>query len=932
MKAPPIPLSFYPSPPCLCQFFPEALLNLSIWHPNQSTSRRDVLSHMQKMALFKLESYWLPNFYTHAKTVLAKEAACRGLMQEYETRLCSVCCNYLGELPLNMSVRRGPCPQKRYSTRRAKRKMWQLLDRTSWFIDTEPQADSGPLSSQEPYPREEEEVLEKTSSKGNNPCALGRELLRAEKARAKEKAKSQLHMEGLFDRNFTYLRTVTPFINHTAHVTIKKASRRSLNLDFTRWALCADAYAGSPFRHHLKKQNLKVEVRLLDLWQDLQSFLRILVKNRETGQAVIRYILGSRICNLYLQEETGPKLPLQSQTIRGLKELLYSGNVNPWIPKAQEEICKMLSHCYDDFLDEEDYWFLIFSTQSSFSSSRWNQSNCVKKEENMLLYQRLQEALELSQGLSHLQEMDSDQWQSLAKEDLRQKGSLWVQLTSPVFLVDIEKMSFEELCYKYPKIAIEKMSNDYKLYCKKAPKIDIKVDIIREPKAASSSSRKMSYMKKIRKPSIRPRNLTEVLLNTQHLEFFREFLRERKAENPLQFLVAIQRISMETNEKTYNSLSDNIVKTFFHGKASPEEMLQCDTPFIKEISEMSHISTTSLLMLQNHVMKSLEEKWFKDYQDLFPTPSLDTEPEVKILPKKPSRTVMTYFQDTQKRGWMKMICFIRSFCKYRRFMTDPKKRQEFEDYLRLEVFNTKENFSSPASGRTGANTSSSRSADHENGESVLVRRRIYGHRIIVVNFAINDLYFLSEIEKFNDLVSSANVLQVNRAYNQNDILLMRAKINIILKLYLHCDTAPKLRVNISDSQKEVILAAIAEGQLSRSIFYGAIMSVFPVIMYFWKRFCSWKALRSYFHYKGKKFKDKRSPPKPVYKAPPTSGGDHPILKFTLLRGLEWFRPQQREVIPSSVQNFKNVLSPKRKRSNSGGSPTEEHHLSNASSY
>ena len=45
------------------------------------------------------------------------------------------------------------------------------------------------------------------------------------------------------------------------------------------------------------------------------------------------------------------------------------------------------------------------------------------------------------------------------------------------------------------------------------------------------------------------RNLTEVLLNTQHLEFFREFLRERRAETPLQFLVAIQKISVETNEK-----------------------------------------------------------------------------------------------------------------------------------------------------------------------------------------------------------------------------------------------------------------------------------------------------------------------------------------------------------------------------------------------
>lgn len=44
----------------------------------------------------------------------------------------------------------------------------------------------------------------------------------------------------------------------------------------------------------------------------------------------------------------------------------------------------------------------------------------------------------------------------------------------------------------------------------------------------------------------------------------------------------------------------------------------------------------------------------------------------------------------QTRGWLRMISFIKSFCKYRRFMSNPSKRQEFEDYLHLEVHNSKE--------------------------------------------------------------------------------------------------------------------------------------------------------------------------------------------------------------------------------------------------
>nr|XP_035934534.1 regulator of G-protein signaling protein-like [Halichoerus grypus] len=897
----------------LCNMNIKSLLNLSIWHPNQSTTRREILSHMQKVALFKIQSYWLPNFYTHAKTVMAKEESCQGLMQEYETRLCTICCTHIGGLPLNMSIKKCHHPQKQYSSRKTKRRMWQLIDHGSTLeVDTKPDTNITPcqeLCSPEKdtykYKYMQMSSPKVTSSKERIISSLEKDIFCARKSNMKKKAKSHLHMEGLFETTFsTHLRTVTPIINHSGQMTVKKAIKQSISLGYTHWALCADACAGSPFRDHLKKQNLKVEIQLLDLWQDLHHFLSVLMSNRKTGNATFRHMLGNRICELYLNEQIGPCLPLKLQTIEGLKEMLPSGDINPWIPRAQREICKMLSSWYDEFLDEEDYWFLIFTTQAKFISSKWHKKGSISKEENILLYKRCEESLELSQGLANMEEMDSMQWQKIATEDLRQGGSLQVELKSPVFQADIEKMSFEELCYKFPKVAIQKISDDYKIYCEKAPKIDFAVEIVREPKVFSPSHRKMSFLRKTgaRKPSLRPRNLTEVLLNTHHLEFFREFLKERKAESPLQFLVAIHKISIETNEKMYKSLFENIIKTFFHGKASAEEILQCDAPIIKEISQMHHVSTTTLLMLQSFVMKSLEEKWFKDYQELFPPYPQEGHIEVQTA-KKPSKTA-AHLQESQGRGWMKMISFIKSFCKYRRFVSDPRKRQEFEEYLHLELQNNKENFStSPnVSGRPTAYATNVRNADLENGDITLMKRRIFGHRIIIVNFAINDLYFFSEMEKFNDLVSSAQVLQANRAYNENDVVLMRSKINIILKLYLHSEIPPRLRVNISESQKDAILAAITEGHLDRNIFHGTIMSLFPVIMYFWKRFCSWKATRSYFQYRGKTYKDKQTSPKPVHKYSPWSGGDHAILRFTLLRGVEWFRPQQREVVTSPVQN------------------------------
>lgn len=43
-----------------------------------------------------------------------------------------------------------------------------------------------------------------------------------------------------------------------------------------------------------------------------------------------------------------------------------------------------------------------------------------------------------------------------------------------------------------------------------------------------------------------------------------------------------------------------------------------------------------------------------------------------------------------------MVSFIKSFCKYRRFTADASRRQEFEDYLHLEMYNHKESKSNSA--------------------------------------------------------------------------------------------------------------------------------------------------------------------------------------------------------------------------------------------
>ncbi|XP_030743636.1 regulator of G-protein signaling protein-like [Echinops telfairi] len=704
----------------LCSMNIKGLLNLSIWQPNQSTTRREILSHMQKMALFKLQSYWLPNFYTHAKVNLAKEKECQGLMQEYETRLCGVCCSHVGELPLNMSIEKPHHHPKRYSTRKSKRKMWQLIEVHSWSLEleglsipSEPATTSMPSWKMGPQEKAVIQMppLHVTHSKEKIINFLENNI-DTKMSHTKNKANSRLHMEGLFETKFSHrMRTVTPIINDSSQATLKKAIKQNLSLGYTHWALSADAYAGNPFRDYLKKKNMKMEANLLDLWQDLHHFLGVLMSNRKNGNAAFRHLLGDRICELYLNEHIGSCARLQAQTIQGLKKLLPQGDINPWIPRALTEISKILGSLYDEFLAEEDYWFLTFTTQNRFSSLKGHKRHSTTEEETILLYKRIQESLDLSQGLANMEEMDSLQWQRIATEDLRQGGSLKVEVKSPVLLT----------AYEVNTIAVQVILTTL------------------SPAWLSLGGTECL--------GCTDRNLMDVLLSASHLDYFKEFLKERKCEIPLQFLLAVHKITSETNANLQKSLRENIIKTFFHGRVPPEELLQCSSPIISEIPSMRQVTTSSLLAAHGHVMKSLEEKWFKEYQDMFPLRLGDAEVEVQASPRKPSRTATTYIQKSQKRGWRRIIGFVKSFCKYRRLMLDNISRQEFQEYLNMELY-SKENVSSGnAPSHPGMSPSNVRSSDFENGETPILKRRMFGHKTIIINFLINDIDFFSEIER-----------------------------------------------------------------------------------------------------------------------------------------------------------------------------------------
>lgn len=62
------------------------------------------------------------------------------------------------------------------------------------------------------------------------------------------------------------------------------------------------------------------------------------------------------------------------------------------------------------------------------------------------------------------------------------------------------------------------------------------------------------------------RHFVKVLHSPAHLQYFKQFLEERNAAEPLRFWMAVEKLAAETNTKTKNLLINSIVRNYFHGE------------------------------------------------------------------------------------------------------------------------------------------------------------------------------------------------------------------------------------------------------------------------------------------------------------------------------------------------------------------------------
>ncbi|POI33795.1 hypothetical protein CIB84_002451, partial [Bambusicola thoracicus] len=317
------------------------------------------------------------------------------------------------------------------------------------------------------------------------------------------------------------------------------------------------------------------------------------------------------------------------------------------------------------------------------------------------------------------------------------------------------------------------------------------------------------------------------------------------------------------------------------------EQLECSSPIINEISEAETVTPFMLMTAQIFVQKEMEKRWFKEYQDLFP-PSDTCKSNLRL------RHGMGNFKtDNLRWAWFAIQNIVRSICKFHREMNNNKCRAEFEDFLRKELENEEENLPITSTQSNNISRSHAFSArSPRDKDVVLVKRQMFNNQLITVNFLVDDLRFYLEINKFSKLADSAEALAARDVCTKNEVDFLKMKAAIISKLFLSSDIPPRLRVNISEDERDLIWSLSSKGLLNRLLYHRAKVAIFPILIHFWKRFCNWKVMKSFRAYSMRRKPTSltsikaRSEPSEIY-----SPSSHVVILFTLLRGIRVLLPR-----------------------------------------
>ncbi|XP_043097534.1 regulator of G-protein signaling protein-like [Puntigrus tetrazona] len=770
---------------------------------------------MRKKALCRLQSYWLPQFLHCCKSWLWRVPECQPIVEKYTA----------------FSFPPAPSPSSRKRERRetnptlspAESYCSKLSKRLLW-------------SSREPSA---------VRSQSSSIClwlpAAGQEHPQCSNIAHPPQRNAQTSAQAVVRHTCAQ----TPACQIPCRVNVRTPP--SDVLSYLQPALSAEALAASPFRSYLRDQDLVEKQQMLDLLEDLDFFLQLVLKAQgEDPVCSQRQAAARQIIEKHLKENMPCCERLDSNTSQHLRSLLPSSAAVPWIYRAKYEICKELQDVYDSFLDAEDKALVSHLFQGSRGEDTEEELLFCGFETETEAHFTQTEALVLCGGCCSRLEPDAlsqDSWALVGLQDPQGGGSL---------------------LHKYNTDASEESSS--------AAESDVTTPLVQdvpESKAKCSNNLQMKTLKKdsvvFEKPSTKPRSFEEVLASSQYAGHFRRFLQEHSADGALLFLQEAE--SLRTLEpKRQKAKIRAIVDKFFRrqdakiqtdstdskifikerkrndettlfclcmppcGCLSPPavEYLQCSADIISSVPKMDTLPPEVIFTVQHLVAKTLETTWFKQYQEAFYSCSpVSSESNLR-------RPLLLHKLKTN--AWTAFSTFIRSVTKFLSALEDRDFRTEFEDYLIHDY----KHFSQPCCVRSKAQQSSDISSD---GEKFKPKMRSVKNKMVVADFLVNDLSFYMECERFRHLADAGDIMASEGMYSENDYATLHQKAELIISVFLHSNLSPKLMINTSEAQKDSILQRFASRKVDRTLFYPAMMEVFPVLVFCWKKFCCLKVMK-----------------------------------------------------------------------------------------
>ncbi|XP_062308796.1 regulator of G-protein signaling protein-like isoform X1 [Osmerus eperlanus] len=922
------------SVPTACRISTDAFVDImSGDHPDGD--RKQVLAQMYTKTLQRLQVYWLPQFLQCCKTSIQRVSECSSVAQQYSS-IASLEAAAVDLRPfpqdaglgLGLEEKEGLPPGSStvtYCSKHTKRLLWtEPLEPATTTLEAEGLRPSfcqwlpfGGATDQEGCTNVvhnqmdfqavatdgEPKKTPLTSKEGSgrareaDPCLASTAPSRQEESQVKEVVVPHVCLE-------------TPALYLPVNLPVPASPPELRGLRYLTLALSADGIAGGPFHAFLREKSLRAQLCHLALWQELELFLRISLRAQGDDsfdghkQAVAR-----RIILIYLSEAAETEVQLEAETSSHLSRLLPSGTVIPWIYKARHEICQVLWVSYDAFLDEEDNCFSSYV----FDNDKSEDENCgwilTSSGHHTAEQQRsrMREALALSQACcSHgddASRVSEESWAQIALEDVARGGSVHMQYIK----CDPFDLPFELLALRYPNKAAEQLSLNYQLYYKKMPSFGESTKTV----PSSTVIKRIPIMLKknssfMRRPSMRPRSFADVFRSSVSLDFFKRFLRVNNAYGPLQYIQEVEKLKALDHTKAQRTKVHAIVDRFFL-RSDSMKYLQCKADIIFQVSQMQHVTCATLYNVQEMVSKSLESTWFKVYQDTFPpcpTVVTDTTQRATLLSNK------------LRNVWRVLTRFIKSVCKFRNAMKDPSTRSTFEQYLRHSYASFSEACSDIVLNQTHSDAPL---PPKEEGDAPM-KVRVINRKVIVVDFLVNDLSFYLECERFRSLADACTVMESAGMNGENDHDMLHKKADMIVMLFLKSEISPKLRINIAENQRDFILQHFWEGEVDRGLFHPAILSVFPNLIFCWRKFCCQKVTNNLTVVKGTKkplltSPDYLNPLKDQYRKIKTitsAAEEQTTLRFTIHHGLRLilplFRSEVKEDLPTKVPSHHRSIS------------------------